>query len=410
MLVFTTVFPSPGFPLHGTFVLERTRHLASLADIRVVAPVPWYRSLSPQPSLTSELAPATVTHPQFWYIPRFMKAFDGVFLFLSAVREVSRLRRTFKFDLIDAHFAYPDGFAAVLLGRWFRCPVCITLRGTIIPLSRRPLIRWLCDWAIRHATRVIAVAENLAQRARQGGVPAERIKVIANGVDGERFRLIARKAAREQLGLSERGRLLVSVGHLSPRKGFHRVIRSLPKIVETFPDVRLAIVGGRGAEGDNSADLRALVSKLGLENQVLFVGEQTPDRVALWLGAANAFVLASDFEGCPNVILEAMACGRPIVATRVGDVERMVPAFAGILVDDPEDPVALGASLLAILNRDWDAHRIRDHVSARSWDDVARQVIVQWNLPIEEFGTEGADRSAASDEDSAISVARSPES
>jgi len=409
VLVFTTVFPNPGQPLHGAFVLERIRHLTALADIQVIAPVPWHHMLRAQRQPPAARSTLCVRHPRFWYIPKVLTAFRGVFLFLSTLREIGRLRETFDFDLIDAHFAYPDGFAAVLLGRWFRRPVCITLRGTIIPLSRRPVVRRLCDWAIQRAQRVIAVAENLADRARRGGVPDCRIATIANGVDSERFRLTERTAARRRVGLAADGRLIVSVGHLSPRKGFHRVIRCLPRLVETCPDARLAIVGGRGAEQDNSAELHALVRDLGLADRVVFAGAQAPDAVALWLGAADAFVLASDFEGCPNVILEAMACGRPVVATKVGDVERMVPAFAGILVDDPEDGAALAESMAAALTRDWDARRIRDHLSTRSWDDVARRVAAQWLLAVNSFTAAEADVSAGSTDDLVASVVRSPE-
>src|SRR5437764_5165953 len=231
VLVFTTVFPNPGMPLHGTFVLERIRRLASLTDIEVVAPLPWVRALWTYPLVRQSYGILNIRHPRFWYIPRLLKSLRGLFLFLSVVRQIGRLRKGFDFDLIDAHFAYPDGFAAVLLGWWFRRPVCITLRGTIIPISRYPLGRCRCNWAIRRAERVIAVAESLAVRARQGGVPEHRIVTIANGLDSERFRLLDRATAREQLGFRSHDRLLVSVGHLSPRKGFHRVIRSLPRVL-----------------------------------------------------------------------------------------------------------------------------------------------------------------------------------
>ncbi len=409
VLVFTVVFPNPGQSLHGTFVFERIRHLANLAEIRVVSPVPWYQMFRRRAPLPAMAPIVSVKYPYFWYIPKTLATLRAVFLFLSAVRVIGRLRKSFNFDLIDAHFAYPDGFAAVLLGRWFHRPVCITLRGTIIQWSRRPLGRWLCNWAIRRAQRVIAVSHNLSKRARQGGVPEYRIETISNGVDCERFRFIDRSMARRRLGLSERDRLLVSVGHISPRKGFHRVIQSLPRLVEACSDVHLAIVGGRGAEHDNSVELRALVRDLGLADRVLFVGAQAPDGVALWLGAADAFVLASDFEGCPNVVLEAMACGRPVVATKVGDVERMVPAFAGILLDDPDDIVALADSMAAALSRDWDAQRIRDHVSAQSWDDVAQKVAAQWLLAVKTFGAEASDHSAASTEDRVTAGVRRPE-
>ncbi|HUC08900.1 MAG TPA: glycosyltransferase [Stellaceae bacterium] len=410
VVVFTMVFPNRRQPLHGTFVLERARHLAALADIEVVAPVPWYRSLGHQgrsPDVTPILA---VSHPRFWYVPRVLGAVRGFCLFLSTVGEIGRLRRRFDFDLIDAHFAYPDGFAAVLLGRWFRRPVCITLRGTIVQWSRRPVGRRLCDWALRRAERVIAVSHNLAERARQGGVPENRVATIANGVDSNRFQLLDRIAARARLGLPEDERLLVSVGHISPRKGFQRVIRSLSRLDSIIPGARLAIVGGSGAEEDNSAQLRALVQQLGLTDRVLFVGAQVPDRVALWLGAADVFVLASDFEGCPNVVLEAMACGRPVVATKVGDIERMVPPFAGILVADPEDEVALSDSIAAALTRNWDTHRIRDHVAVQSWGGVAERVAAQWRLAVDTPGAKGADTAggpAAFTQDLVTAAARS---
>ncbi len=260
VLVFTTVFPRPGLPLHGIFVLERVRHLAKLADIQVVAPVPWFRALQTQaPAQVNPII--AIRHPRFWYIPKLLKSFRGLFLFFSAVREVGRLRQTFDFDLIDAHFAYPDGFAAVLLGLWFRRPACITLRGTIAQWSKRPVGRSLCDWAMRRAERMISVAESLAVYAVRAGVPDHRIAIIPNGIDTERFRLIDCAAARKNLALSEQGRLLVSVGHISPRKGFHRVIRSLPRVLESCPDARLAIVGGKGAEEDNRPALDALAPR-----------------------------------------------------------------------------------------------------------------------------------------------------
>lgn len=408
VLIFTTVFPSRTQPLHGVFVLERVRHLAALADVEVVAPVPWHRAGgcgNPEPAVTPILS---VGHPRFWYIPKVLMSLRGLFLFVSTVRAIARLRQSFDFDLIDAHFAYPDGFAAILLGRWFRRPVCITLRGTIIPLSRRRMGRWLCDWAIRRAERVIAVAHNLADRARQGGVAEHRIATIANGVDGSRFHPLDRSSARRLLGLPEEGELLVSVGHLSPRKGFHRVIRALPRLLATSSEARLAIVGGKGAEEDNSAELHKLARELGMADRVSFVGAQLPDRVALWMGAADVFVLASDFEGCPNVILEAMASGRPVVATRVGDVEHMVPSFAGILLDDPEDAVALAASLAAALTREWDAQRIRDHVATLSWGEVAQRVAVQWRLAVDAFRAEPAGGAVAVAKDLVTAVVRSP--
>jgi teichuronic acid biosynthesis glycosyltransferase TuaC len=395
VVVFSRVFPRPGQPVHGTFVLERIRCLAQIADVQVISPIPWFERLNraaPVPETRPILA---VRFPRFWYLPKTMWALRGVFLFLSTLGEFARVRRSFDFDLIDAHFAYPDGFAAVLLGWWFRRPVCVTLRGTIIPISRKPVGRWLCDWTIRRAAQIIAVSANLTERARQGGVPAQRVATIANGVDTDRFQLIDAAVARRRLGLPETGRLIVSVGHISPRKGFQRVIRALPQLAERQPDLRFAIIGGKGTEEDNSAELHALVERLHLSERVIFAGEKSPDEVASWIAASEVFVLASDFEGCPNVILEALACGRPVVATKVGDIERMVPSFAGVLFENPEDDAALAECLTAALRQEWDRARIRDHVVNRSWQDVARRVAAQWRLAID--ASESGQRAGSSD-------------
>lgn len=384
-LVFTTVFPNAAQPLHGLFVAERVTHVAKLADVRVVAPVPWYPWIRRRVSQSARLADLQVTHPTFFYIPRVLKALDGLCLFVSSISAVRRLRRDFDFDLIDAHFAYPDGFAAVLLGFLFRCPVCVTLRGTIIPLSADPVRRALCNWTIRRAARVIAVADTLAERARQGGVPDERLAVIENGVDIARFHPEPQDRARRALGLHAEGRLIVSVGHLSKRKGFHRLLQILPSLLGNVSDLCLAIVGGPGAEPCNGEELRDLARQLAIEDRVIFAGAEPPDRVALWLNASDALVFASEFEGCPNVVLEALACGRPVVATKVGHVEHIVPPFAGLLVSSGDDE-ALARAIGEVLSCEWDSQGIRAYIAPHTWSAVATRVVSQWALALRRTG------------------------
>jgi glycosyltransferase involved in cell wall biosynthesis len=176
----------------------------------------------------------------------------------------------------------------------------------------------------------------------------------------------------------------VSVGHLSGRKGFQRVLRVLPGLLEEFPDLRFAIVGGPGAEGNNRPALERLAAQLNLAGRVIFAGPQPPDEVACWLNAADLFVLASDCEGSPNVVLEAMASGVPVVVGRVGEAERMVAAGAGLLVDDPNDEIELRARIAEGLRRQWDQVGIRASIQDRTWEAVAERVFEQWQLAIEQ--------------------------
>lgn len=382
VLVFTTVFPSPLYPVRGLFVYERVRHAARLAAVRVVAPVPWFRRMPGGADAAAEpCVGLTVHRPSFYYVPGVLKFLDGLFLFLSALAAVRRLRRTFDFDLIDAHFGYPDGVAAVLLGRWFHRPVTLTLRGTEIDLVRYRLRSMAMGWAVRHAERVIAVSHQLGELAVALGAQPDRVTVIPNGVDTARFAPMSAEEARRSLGLPPQGKLVVSVGHLVPLKRFDLVLRAWPDVARKYPDARFAIVGGRSAgTGNYPSQLERLASQLGIDHRVVFAGAADPDTVARWLNAADVFVLTSRREGCPNVVWEALACGTPVVASKVGEVERMVPTFAGILLDDPNNVDDLAAKIVDGLSRPWDRARIRSHAAAHTWEAVAELVEAQWNL------------------------------
>ena len=407
VLVLSTVFPNPAQPLHGLFVFERARHMPAHAEVVVVAPVSWMLRLRQRVPHREVHGNLTVVHPTYFYVPGIMKALDGLCLFLSTLWTVRMLRREFAFDLIDSHFSFPEGFAAVMLGRWFGCPVTITLRGTIGHLSAQRLRRLAISWALRNATRLIAVGHPLKDSAVSLGADPSRVDVIPNGVDTRRFAPIDRADARAALGLPAEGRLIVSAGHLSPRKGFDRVLRVLPDLLADMPDLSFAIVGGAGVERDNVAALERLVRESSLEPHVIFTGAQPPERVALWMNAADVFVLASDNEGCPNVVWEALACGRAVVASKVGETDRMVPSWAGVLFDDAHDLPALRESLRRALQTDWDRTAIREHAAAHTWPRVAERVFAQWRRACEARDVDGAaPRAAAADRISAAPVSR----
>jgi teichuronic acid biosynthesis glycosyltransferase TuaC len=383
VLAFTTVFPSAAHPQHGLFVKERLRHCAAHAEIRVVAPRPFF-DRAPAPR-EEEIGGLAVSHPTFFYTPRIGKPFDGYALYASARAEVQRLAQGFRPDLVDAHFGFPDGFAAVRLARMLGVPAVITLRGTepMIATIGRMRRRALAS-ALSQADRLIAVSHPLAELARElvaeTGRPMPPVAVIENGVDSARFTPGDAAAARRALGLPEAGRLLVSVGHLSPRKGFQRVLRVLPEVFAQAPDLRFAVVGGPGAEGDNGAELRRLAAPLG--ERVVFAGAQPPEDVAQWLRAADLFVLASDQEGCPNVVWEALATGLPVVATQVGEIPRMVPEPTGRLFAEPEDGPALRDALLDALGHPFDRAAIRAWAERHTWEGVAVRVAAEWRAAI----------------------------
>ena len=244
-------------------------------------------------------------------------------------------------------------------------------------------------WALRRAQSVIAVSHELAAMAVALGAPADRVRVIENGVDTVRFFPTERGVARARVGLTDSGGLLVSVGHLVPRKGFHRLILAMPLLLQDFPGLRLAIVGGVAVgTGGYAQELKALVSDLGLEQAVALVGAKPGEEIALWLSAADLFVLATEREGCPNAVWEALACGRPVVVTKVGEVDRIVPPFGGIVFERSNDPEILRRCIFEGLRREWDSATIREYAEKHTWDLVAGRVVQAWRLACQDGDTD----------------------
>lgn len=378
LLVFTTLFPHPGQPGAGLFIRERMFRVAARRPVTVVAPVPWfplqglirrfrphYRPPAPRREIQQGIE---VHHPRFFSLPGIGRRFDSLMLALGSRRLLRRLCRQGRVDLIDAHFGYPDGDAAVRLGRWLHRPVTLTLRGTEPRHSRAPGLRPRLRRALLGADYIITVSESLRRVALGLGVPPERTRVVGNGVDTETFYPVDRMQARRQLGLPEQAQVLVTVGGLCERKGFHRVIEQLPHLCEAHPDLHYLVVGGPTAEGDWTDRLQHMKTELGLQERVHLLGSLPPEALKGVLSAADVFVLATRNEGWANVILEAMACGLPVVATDVGGNAEVISAPELGSIVPFGDAAALGAALDRALTRDWDRQAIIKHARANGWD------------------------------------------
>lgn len=378
LVVFSTLFPHPGQPNAGVFIRERMFRVGRELPLVIVAPVPWFpfqgliryfrphfRPDAPRHEIQSGFE---VFHPRFFSIPGLFKSWDGLFMALGSLATLYKVKRERGFDVIDAHFAYPDGDAATLLGKWFDKPVTITLRGTEVPLSRIASRRHRMLIALKRATRIFSVADALKQHVVSLGVEPSKIHVIGNGIDAEKFYPLDRQQARAGLSLPAEAPIIISVGGLVERKGFHRVIECLPGLCKKFPGLRYLIVGGASAEGDWSERLHQQVAELKLEDSVVFLGAMPSEHLKIPLSAANVFVLATRNEGWANVLLEAMACGLPVVTTKVGgNAEVVADPSVGSLVAF-NDAAALQQAIEDALNKQWDVSAIIAYAKENSWD------------------------------------------
>lgn len=372
LLVFTSLYPNAAQPGHGVFVEERLRHLVASGRITatVVAPVPWfpfrhrffgaYATFAAVPKQETRHG-IRILHPRYPVIPKLGMNVTPFLMYRAVLSLLRKLVAEPGFDLIDAHYFYPDGVVAARLGEALDKPVVISARGsdvTWIPRFRRARRR--IQRAAQSAAALITVSQALKDSLVDLDVDSARITVLRNGVDLQRFAPRDRMALREKLGVQ--GPVWLTVSHLVELKGIHIVIEALALV----PDVTLLIAG----KGPQEHELRQLADRLGLAARVRFLGAVPHAQLCDYYNVADAMVLASSREGMPNVVLESIACGTPVLATAVGGVPELITApQAGELIRERR-PEALALAWNTLRARQPDRKATRQHGETLGWRPV----------------------------------------
>ena len=374
ILTFTTLYPNAAQPVHGIFVENRLRQLVATkkATVAVVAPVPWFPFRSALFGRYAAYASApdqevrhgiVVHHPRYPVIPKIGMNVAPRLLYLGTQALVAReLESGRGCDVIDAHYLYPDGVTAAMLAAKLGLPFVMTARGSdvnIIP--HYPIARRQIAWALSRAAALITVSQDLKTGLARLGAPEDKITVLRNGVDLDLFQPRPRDGARMRLRLHRR--TLLSVGNLVPLKGHDLTI----KAVATIPDVDLLIVG----TGPERGKLVALVHQLGIAGRVRFLGQVQHDLLPEIYSAADALVHASSHEGWPNVLLEANACGTPVVATDVGSAREIINNPGSGILTARRSVDAIASAIRAILAHLPSRDATRHHALQFSWGNTS---------------------------------------
>ena len=375
LLTYSTLFPDSARPNHGVFVENRLRHLVATghAEATVLAPTPWFPSRHPRFGAWSRLAAVPrretrhgldVWHPRYPVIPRIGMSLAPLLLYRASLAALRRLvAEGLQFDAIDAHYVYPDGVAAIWLGQHFRKPVVITARGSdITQLPDYAMPRRLIQMALRRADALIGVSAPLCARMVELGADPTRVTTLRNGVDIATFRPVDRAASRAELGLTRP--TLISVGSLIERKGHHHTIAAM----RDLPECELIIVG----EGPERDRLAAQIARLGLTDRVRLLGPRPHAALAACYSAADAMVLASSREGWANVLLEAMACGTPVVASNIpGNPDVVTSPEAGLIIRE-NTPSGIAEGVRRLFATPPDRAATRAFAERFGWDETSQ--------------------------------------
>jgi len=369
--VVTRYFPSSGEPWQGRSAYKTLRELAGTAKVHVFYPDPNYPSfLSPRSRIYDKLNPSyripgvDVSYVGYPAVPLISRPLNGrmeASVLLSHVRE-------FAPDVILGVFLYPEGYAALKLGKKLGVPVVEMGIGSDIHSIGDRWTAMHTRKVLREANYLVTVSEDLRQKALGIGASAQRSCAIVNGCDPAVFHPADRVEVRHRLGLNVESPMILYIGRTDLRKGLLELVEAAARLHQRRPEAQVYMVG----DGPDRTQVLNAIEASGAGEYVHPLPACAPDETALWMAASDLVTLPSYMEGCPNVVLEALSCGRPVVATRVGGIPEIMSDDCGALIA-PHNVPALEAALDAVLAKQWDAETIAARWS-RKWSTVAAEL------------------------------------
>jgi glycosyltransferase involved in cell wall biosynthesis len=369
VLVLTNLFPSPWDPLRSPFNRQQFERLGQQHDVDVITAVD-FRERFGRRRAAFRTDHVNTDHFVFFYPPVIGRSLHAAFwLFSLLSQKLRRLRRT-PYDCLLLSWGYPDAVAASWVARHLDTPYVIKVHGSDLNVkAEQALIRPQIQQALRGAQGVVAVSQALADKAVALGADPTRVHVLYNGVEPNLFKPGSLSEARATLTLPQDERIILYVGNLKDTKGCLDLLEAFPRVLLTHPDANLIFIGS----GPCREPLLQRAAALGCRNRVHLVGAVEHHALGDWFRAADLLCLPSHNEGVPNVVLEAMACGTPVVATRVGGIPEVLPEQAGMLVE-AHDRMGLEGALVDALGRPWDTDHIAALAGRFRWDENIRQL------------------------------------
>lgn len=376
-LLVTNLFPNSVEKTRGMYNWQEAMALSKVFEVKVLAPVPYvpkflrsnakyfYHAVPRREVLNS----IEVCHPRYLVTPRILRSLYGQFMFWGIQECVKSISAAALPDFVIAYYVFPDGYAGVRIARKLAVPVLVKALGSEINLfTKNPARRWMTTWTLKRADRVVAVSHALKTAMTELGIREEKIQVVANGVDTSLFRPNDKDFSRGALGLEKDPVCFLFVGQMREVKGVHILLRAFENLPDTLrSSVRLIMIGSGELDGYIDSRLRgASLSAIARR-----VGTIPHREIPLWMNACDCLILPSLMEGCPNVVIEALACRRPVICSRVGGIPEIVAERENGWLVPAGNSNALTEAIVAFVNNG--VQNPMNWSKTRSWDEVAAE-------------------------------------
>ena len=380
IVIVSTLYPNTADPARGVFTAQMVKKLKNLCNVIVISPLPWFPknsflnsiNLFKKWNIFSKVSDDTIDGVQVYYpryivIPGILSYSHSFFMSVPLFFCIRRLNKQRKIDLINTHWVFPDGVASTIISKILKIPnILVALGCDITHFPALSFRKKQITWALKNSASLMAVSEDLGQRMIKLGAGPSKIKLAPDGVDFGKFHVVDRILCREKLGLPQDKKIILQVASLDEVKGGKYLIRAVSLLKESEKNVCVYFVG----DGHLKHLLIKQSKELGVEKIISFVGRIPHDEIPLWMNSADTFCLSSIREGRPNVLLESIACGVPVVATAVGGVPEIINPDNGYLAEST-NAQDIADKLYKVLNREWIRESISSTVSHLTWETAA---------------------------------------
>lgn len=372
LLFISNLYPNACEPNMASFNRQQVQALSNYFDIDVIAPVSWQVKLKNRPfPFHGKLESVNSCHPTYFYTPGSLRSLYGYFFSKSIQSCVNRLIGEKSYHAIYGSWLYPDGWACAKLAKRLGVPLFLKVHGTDVnQLEPGATVTERSLWAVEQAQAVFCVSQALKERLIELGASAEKLHVVYNGVNTSIFYPVPQADVRKQLGVGLDEKLILYVGNLKETKGLGELgaafqqVRSRAELAGS----RLIVVG----QGAYAAKFQSELERLGVLPKVSFLGSLPLDQVAAWMNATDLLCLPSYMEGVPNVILEAMSCETPVVATSVGGIPELAIDGSDLTL---VNPFSVSSLIEGLVDRAKGGGRMKAPQFIGSWQENANSIV-----------------------------------